>query len=96
MFKPAANSALVLLASPAVVLTLSVSQAEDMMFLTYFSSAGSVPFIEGSVITDAWPTAVHMIVRRHNARVSDMILATEKPNILVVEGEEYRGHNYRP
>lgn len=96
MFKPAANSTLALLASPAAVLTLSVSQAEDMTTLTYFNGAGSVTFIEGSVITETWPTTVHIIVRRHNTRVSDMMLATEKPNILVVEGEDGRGFFYRP
>lgn len=96
MLKPAANSTVCLLAGPAVVLLTSVNQAKDMMFLTYLRSAGSVPLGEGSVITVAWPNAVHIVVKRSNTRVSDMILAAEIPNILVVEGKQCRGYFLRP
>jgi len=77
VFEPAANSIVCLLASPAVVLSPFVSQAADMISLTYLKSAGSVPFGEASVVADAWPNAVHNVVERNNAHVSDMALPAE-------------------
>lgn len=61
-------------------------------FSTYLRTTDCVPLDEGSVITDAWPNAVHMVVKRNNTRVSDMMLVAEIPNILIVEGEQCRGY----
>lgn len=95
MFKPAENSTVCLVASPAVVLPPSVSQARDIICSTYLKNAGSVPLGEGSIITDAWPNAVHDVVERNNTHASDIILAAEIPNILVVKGKQCRGYFLR-
>jgi len=96
VFKPAENSTVCLVASPAVVLSPSVSLARDIICSTYLKSAGSVPLGEGSVITDAWPNAVHDVVERNITHASDMMLAADIPNILFVEGEQCRGYFLRP